>query len=104
MSRRAGRPQLRQKVGRLASPVHAPPSVKRIRRQSLIDRREQCMEEIARLRASTNVSGNLSDKSRHLLTKHWAASTWRGRADILRSAEWLLGIGRRHRASLSDAQ
>ena len=101
MSRRAVQ---RQEVGRRASPVHALPSVKRIPRQSLIDRREQCMKEIARLQARTNVSGNLSDKARQLLTKHWAASTWRRRAEILRSAEWLLGIGGRHKASLSDAQ
>jgi hypothetical protein len=66
--------------------------VERIPRRLLIERREKCIREIARLRLSANTSGNLLDKAGQLLTKHWAASTWRRRVDILRSAEWLVGI------------
>jgi hypothetical protein len=96
MSRRASRLQSRKKVGGLVRPVHVSRPVERIPRESLIDRRQKCIEEIARLRLSTNTSGNLLDKAGRLLTKYWADSTWGRRADILRSAEWLLGICLQH--------
>src|SRR5262245_29309748 len=65
---------------------------KRIGRSALIERRNCCMAQLARLRRNESVSAILADKAGHLLTAHWAASSWRARADILRTAEWLLGI------------
>lgn len=71
----------------------APP--KRIGRAVMIERRDRCMSEVVRLRSSASASGALADKAYRLLTTHWAASSWRARSDILRSAEWLLGISRK---------
>ena len=68
---------------------------KRIGRDAMIERRDRCITQLARLRHGKNVSGALADKARHLLTSHWSASSWRARADILRTAEWLLGISQK---------
>ena len=38
-------------------------------------------------------------KAGRLLTQHWSASSWRARADILRTAEWLVGISKQSAAS-----
>lgn len=62
MSGRALRLQSHKKVGGLVRPVHVSRPVERIPRQLLIDRREKCIQEIARLRLSTNTSGDLLDK------------------------------------------
>ena len=88
-------PRFRKKAGRTPKPARAARSVERIDRRSLIERRDQCMREIAPLQASTDTSGELASKARQLLTRHWASSSWRYRADILRTAEWLLGVGKR---------
>jgi hypothetical protein len=53
------------------------------------------MAEIARFWPVPGDSGSLFDKARRLLTRHWSASSWRARADILRTAEWLIGIGKK---------
>jgi hypothetical protein len=68
---------------------------KPIGRGALIERRDRCMSELARLCQNESASGALADKATHLLTAHWSASSWRARSDILRTAEWLLGISRK---------
>lgn len=85
---------LRNKAGRTPKPAHGTQPVQRISRQEMIKRRDHCMVEIARLRPEADASGSLADKARQLLTRHWATSSWRARADLLRTAEWLLGISR----------
>ena len=58
------------------------------------------MAEIARvLVASQAIAASLFDKARQLLTRHWSVSSWRARADILRTAEWLIGVGNEGRGS-----
>jgi len=59
----------------------------------MIERRDHCMTEIARLRSGANAAGSVFDKARQLLTRYWATASWHSRADILRTAEWLVGIG-----------
>jgi hypothetical protein len=86
---------LRDKAGRTTKPAHARPPAERITRKDMIARRDYCIVEIARLRSDTNASGNLADKALQLLTRHWSVSSWRARSDILRTAEWLLGISRK---------
>ncbi len=76
----------------------------RISRGALIERRDLCMREIVRLRSDADPSGNLANKARQLLTARWAAASWRARADILRSAEWLLGISRNAAATMPNAE
>jgi hypothetical protein len=87
------RQPLRKKAGRTPKPLRAARPLPRIARQSMIERRDHCMTEIARLRSDANAADNLLHKARQLLTRYWSASSWRSRADILRTAEWLVGIG-----------
>jgi hypothetical protein len=53
------------------------------------------MAEIARFAPVPGDTGSLFDKARQLLTRHWSVSSWRARADILRTAEWLIGVGKK---------
>jgi hypothetical protein len=90
------RPLLRRAPGRKSQAARATRPVERIARQALIDRRDRCMAEIARSWSEPGNSGSsLFGKARQLLTRHWSASSWRARADILRTAEWLVGVGKK---------
>jgi hypothetical protein len=62
------------------------------------------MAEIARFFSEPGNSGSLFAKARQLLTRHWSASSWRARADILRTAEWLIGVGKKSAESASCEQ
>lgn len=86
---------LQKKSGHTAKGTRPAQPVKRVRRDALIARRDVCMTQIMRLRADGNASGNLATKAYQLLTAHWAASSWRARIDIVRTAEWLLGISKK---------
>ena len=86
---------LLKKAGRTPKPRRVARSVERIGRHAMIERRDHCMTEIAQLRNDARTSGVLADKVRQLLTRHWSASSWHSRADILRTAEWLVGIVRK---------
>jgi hypothetical protein len=79
--------------GRKSNAPRAARPVERIPRQALIDRRDHCMAAIARFWSQPGDRGSLFEKARQLLTRHWSAASWRARADILRTAEWLIGIG-----------
>jgi len=79
--------------GRKSNAPRAARPVARIPRQALIDRRDHCMVAIARFWSQPGDRGSLFEKARQLLTRHWSAASWRARADILRTAEWLIGIG-----------
>jgi hypothetical protein len=68
----------------------------------MIERRSLCMAQIACWRAGTGVAEDLTEKARQLLTRHWSTSSWRGRAHILRTAEWLLGISKGAEAALAS--
>src|SRR6266545_3632392 len=60
--------------------------------------------EIARSWSEPGNSGSsLFGKARQLLTRHWSASSWRARADILRTAEWLVGVGKIGKRSAESA-
>ena len=95
MPRTIFRPLLRKAPGRKAKPPQATRSVAQIGRQTMINRRDHCMREIARFWSDPGNSGRFFDKARQLLTRHWSVSSWRARADILRTAEWLIGIGKK---------
>jgi hypothetical protein len=95
MSRTIFRPLLLKASGRKATAARPARAVEHIGRQTLIDRRDHCMAEIARFAAAPGDSRNMFDKARQLLTRHWSVSSWRARADILRTAEWLIGIGKK---------
>lgn len=93
----SGKPlqSLRKKGGRAPQPARAARSVERIGREALIERRASCLAEIQRLSSDADDPHSFLDKARQLLTRHWWPASWRARADILRSAEWLVGVGRR---------
>ena len=98
------RPLLRRAPGRKSQAARATRPVERIARQALIDRRDRCMAEIARLSSEAGNSDRLFEKARQLLTRHWSASAWRARADLIRTAEWLIGVGKRSAESASCEQ
>ena len=89
------RPLLGKASGRKAKAPRAIRPVEPIGRQALIDRRDRCMREIARLWSEPGTSRSFFDKARQLLTRHWSASSWRARADLLRTAEWLMGVAKK---------
>ena len=103
MSRAIFQPLLRKPPGRKPQAPRAARAVERIARQALIDRRDHCMAEIVRFRCEPGHSDNLFEKARQLLTRHWSASSWRARADILRTAEWLVGIGKKGAESTTSS-
>jgi hypothetical protein len=86
---------LHKNTGRTPKPTRVARSIPRIGRAALIERRDGCMAEIGRLRVNGDASSDLATKALQLLTAHWATSSWRARQDILRTAEWLLGISRK---------
>jgi hypothetical protein len=104
MSHTVVRPLLRRAPGRKSQPVRATRPVERIARQALIERRDRCMAEVARFWSEPGSLASLYTKARQLLTRHWSASSWRGRADLLRTAEWLVGVGKRSAESASCEQ
>jgi hypothetical protein len=95
MPRTIFRPLLRKAPGRTAKAPRAARSFERIGRQAMIDRRDHCMAEIVEFESWRGDSASLVDKARQLLTRHWSVSSWRARADILRTAEWLIGVGKK---------
>jgi hypothetical protein len=95
MSHTTSRPLLRKVPGRKSQCSRSARPVERIARQELIDRRDHCMAEITRLWSEARNSGSLFEKARQLLTRHWSVSTWRARRNLIRTAEWLIGIGKK---------
>jgi hypothetical protein len=95
MSRTTFRPLPRKGAGRKPQTSRPTRPVEPIPRQALIERRDRCMAEVARFWSEPGSSASLFAKARQLLTRHWSASSWRGRADLLRTAEWLVGIGKK---------
>ena len=95
MPRANFRPLLRKAPGRSAKAARATRSIERIGRQEMIDRRDSCMAEITQFGSQGGDSASLIDKARQLLTRHWSVSSWRSRADLLRTAEWLIGVGKK---------
>jgi hypothetical protein len=85
---------LRKTSARTSKAARVVRPVEPIRRAELIERRGVCMAEIARWRSGTDVSESLSAKAQQLLTRQWSTSCWRARADIVRTAEWLVGISK----------
>ena len=87
---------LRRKGARTVKTTRVKRSVETIRRSELIARRKQCMAQIAQLRSDAVGSENFSQKAHQLLTKYWSTSSWRSKADILRTAEWLIAAARKN--------
>jgi hypothetical protein len=99
MSGKALQSLARHAASRKAPPARVARSVERMGRQKLIERRDHCLSEIAQLRNEMKASSSLAFKARRLLTQYWAAAAWCARADILRTAEWLVGIDRKRMPS-----
>ncbi|HXL69141.1 MAG TPA: hypothetical protein VN930_10300 [Xanthobacteraceae bacterium] len=55
-------------------------------------RRAECMREIERLRAVLGPTPFVDKAHRLLLPRYWAAASWKGRADILKTVEWLIAL------------
>ena len=68
-----------------------------------IDRkRTECMREIERLRSAMGSTPFIEKANQLLLPRYWAGANWRARAEILRTVEWLLGMGLNAGVARSD--
>src|SRR5262249_24576698 len=62
---------------------------------SLLSQRDQLIDEILLVRSRGQVSApRLIDKAHALLTRFWARADWESREEILRTARWLVTLGR----------
>jgi hypothetical protein len=68
---------------------------------ALQSRRDSLMNEISTIRSYAKAPSPLIDKADTLLTRFWAKAGWQSREQILRSAHWLLAIGRVQAAAAS---
>jgi hypothetical protein len=63
---------------------------------AVLARRRRLMLEIALLQRSGQSSKFIAN-AEQLLTRWWAAATWKSRGELLRTADWLLRV-EQHRA------
>jgi hypothetical protein len=61
----------------------------------LLSQRDQLIAEILAHR-HTGHDTPLLKQAEALVTRFWAEEDWQGREELLRSASWLLGLGRGH--------
>jgi hypothetical protein len=54
--------------------------------------RDRCIETLRRVGAGSGANC-FFDKAMILLTRCWAETPWRGRAELLQTAEWLIRVG-----------
>ncbi|MFL5003102.1 MAG: hypothetical protein ACJ8DY_22205 [Xanthobacteraceae bacterium] len=74
---RAGRQTSRQKIN------------------SILSRRERLVGELALLRQH-GAASKFIDNAQQLLTRWWSGTTWDAREELLKSADWLLRLEKRH--------
>ena len=83
--RRIQRPSLRKKTHK---------TLHRVSHYTLRNNRERCIEELKQLGAGCYTNG-FFNKAMILLTRYWAKTPWSGRAELLRTADWLTRVGAR---------
>jgi hypothetical protein len=66
----------------------------RVSRSALRNDRERCIETLKRLGASRGTNC-FFDKAMILLTRRWGETRWSGRAELLHTVDFLIGIGAR---------
>ena len=69
---------------------------------AIVLQRERRIAEIGSLCREGLVPGSFTHKAQTLLTFGWSRATWRSRAGILRTVDWLLDLERAHRGALQD--
>jgi hypothetical protein len=76
-------------------PLRSP--IQTLDEKAISAKRAECMREIERLRAALGSTPFVDKAYRLLLPRYWAAASWKARADILKTVEWLiamsLGVG-----------
>lgn len=60
--------------------------------EAILAKRLNLMVEIARLRNWNGTSRKPLDRAELLLTARWGRATWATRANLLKSAQWLVGL------------
>ena len=83
--RRIQRPSLRKKTRK---------TLHRVSHDTLLNNREHCIEALKLLGAGRYTNG-FFNKAMILLTRYWAKTPWSGRAELLRTADWLTRVGAR---------
>jgi hypothetical protein len=85
MGGRQGKSRASHRPKRAAAP-------KTLDADAISHRRAECMREIEQLRATLGSTPFVDKAHRLLLPRYWAAATWKGRADILKTVEWLIAM------------
>jgi hypothetical protein len=67
----------------------------------MITRRERLMDELLRLRRDGD--SKLIETALQLLTRSWAAASWHAREGLLKTAEWLIRLEKRHGGNAEPA-
>lgn len=96
--RRTAGPQGRSVMGarqgkRRAS--HRPeraPAAEALDADTISHRRAECMRQIEQLRTVLGPTPFVDKAYRLLLPRYWAAASWKARADILKTVDWLIAM------------
>jgi hypothetical protein len=68
----------------------------RRRAEAIMERRQQLVAEVARLRGEENNS-TFADNAMQLLTRWWASTGWTAREELLKAADWLIRVEKQNR-------
>jgi hypothetical protein len=55
-------------------------------------KRAECMREIERLRGALGSTPFIEKAQNLLLARYWASASWKGRAHILKTVDWLIAV------------
>jgi hypothetical protein len=69
---------------------------------AIVQQRERRMAEIRSLDRQGLAPGSFVHKAQRLLTLGWSRASWRSRAGIIRTVDWLLEMERVHRSGLKE--
>jgi len=70
------------------------PQASRQKASMILARRDQLIGELARLRHQG--SSPFIAKAQQLLTRWWSGASWAARDELIRNADWLIRLEKRH--------
>jgi hypothetical protein len=82
----------RRRVHRILLPRAAAQTQSRIQTKAIAARREELIAEMKQLQEQCELPSRLAGTVHSLLTRSWRRSNWRGRAQILKAADWLIRL------------
>lgn len=73
----------------------ARPETSRQKIDGILRRREKLIAELTLLRQQRSAS-KFVDNARQLLTRWWSRTSWDAREELLKTADWLIRLEKRH--------